>query len=566
MQRLKHHRVLALVLLIGVTFQLVPIFFSGVSTSRGVEFYGVNGFDGVLHLAYIQSIVRHFPPLEPGAYPVPIENYHYWSDLIIAEIYRLFRVPIIHLYFHYFPILISLLTGFIALCVIHIFGGSRKMMMWFVFFLYFAGDGAYIVYYYLHHQLSFHTPAIDNGVTLFLNMPNALARSIFLGSFVLLQLWISSRNIVAGIVMIFLFSVLFGIKVYFGIFVTVGFLSLLLFQAISYLTRSKKLTIPLVITEMKHYMLLIGLFVFLTAAIFLPPNKSAGGLGYYPLEWPKSLLGEQSLNMKNWWLERQVFEQAHNTFRLLLLDSIAIIITIISVYGTRLIGFIPTRSLLTFFGKEKVVFLFPPLLLFQWLGLFTLQESGGFNVFNFFVVSVVALSLFSAVHLSTRRLSRYIVLLILLFVVGLSVPRSVYELKEYIAKYATNSDTMKVSDDELEALSYIEQNTPKNSVIQSDLQNTYDEKAPYVAFFADRYTFLSGEGFLNSHNQSTVEKRTALIKAFENKRGIRNSLKELGIQYVYVLKKNEALIASVKYEDTLPVVFENRSTLVIKIE
>ena len=56
----------------------------------------------------------------------------------------------------------------------------------------------------------------------------------------------------------------------------------------------------------------------------------------------------------------------------------------------------PNFKLLKFLGWEKVLFFIPGLFLFHFLGLYTLQTAGGLNVFNFFVVGTVVLSLFSS--------------------------------------------------------------------------------------------------------------------------------------------------------------------------
>lgn len=84
---------------LGVIGQMILVFGSGLLYKEGVRFYGVNGVDGVMHLAFIRSIVDYFPPVEPGAYGHPITNYHYWSDLILAELVRIWHLPISHTFF-----------------------------------------------------------------------------------------------------------------------------------------------------------------------------------------------------------------------------------------------------------------------------------------------------------------------------------------------------------------------------------------------------------------------------------------------------------------------------------
>ena len=552
---------------VGTIGQLLPTFGSGLLYANGVEFFSTNAVDGILHIAYIQSIIRSFPPREPGAVNVYIANYHYWSDLVIAELSRVWLIPSSHLFFQFMPLFISLLTAAAVYCVIRLWHGSKITAFWALFLLYFAGDAAYLFMLFLHHIFGFYTPAIDNGVTQFLNMPHAFAKMIFLTSLIPLIFWIQTKKNM-WLWLVLLFFSLVGFKIYFAVFAAVGFSLLVFARALDTFLHTPKNRFST--TFQKHWQATLAVLAFagISAAIYFPVNKTAGGLFYSPLEWPKIFLGKDAIDWQGWWLRHQVYESAHNVRNLLVLDSIAIIICLVSVYGTRLFGFWPNRRVWKIIGWEFFVFFVPATLLFVFLGLYTLQVSGLFNVFNFFAVSIAPLSLLLAFQLEKLQLSKNIFAKIALGVfVILTIPRPIHDASDFIDKYLQNRYETLVPNGEIQALAYISHNTSPNAIVQSHAGNVDDEKAPYVSFFANRPTYLSGVGLLESHNQPIATQKSELKRIFnlDTPQQFATELKNKNIEYVFVQKKDNSQPFKFKIERPyFEVVFENSSAMVLR--
>src|SRR5260221_8897115 len=163
--------------------------------------------------------------------------------------------------------------------------------------------------------------------------------------------------------------------------------------------------------------------------------------------------------------------------------------------------------MISFVGWQIYLFFFPPILLFTWLGLYTLQVSGLFNVFNFFAVAAVGLSLFSAFLLNEAWSSkkRILKILVILFVV-VTLPRPIFEVVSRVQAYATNHYDQMIPNEEVTGLVLIQKQTPANTVVQSELSNENDQKAPYVSFFSNRPTYLSGTGLLASNNRPVADR------------------------------------------------------------
>src|SRR3989338_7952509 len=61
-----------------------------------------------LIISYTNEIVNNFPPLEPGMFATPIQNYHYWGSIIAGELVRVFHLPVIATSYQYMTVFISL--------------------------------------------------------------------------------------------------------------------------------------------------------------------------------------------------------------------------------------------------------------------------------------------------------------------------------------------------------------------------------------------------------------------------------------------------------------------------
>ncbi len=319
---------------------------------------------------------------------------------------------------------------------------------------------------------------------------------------------------------IILFATLVGFKVYFGIFAAIGTCLVILVEMLKTFSHFSKGSflkrVQLTLKTHFIHILFVALFAIISAFIYFPVNKASGGLFYAPLAWPKLFLGSDALDFRLWWLRQQVYEANHNVPGMLLLTATAIFICLVSVYGTRLLGFFCWQRIAKHISLQLYVFFFPAIILFTLFGLFTLQTSGLFNVFNFFAVATVGLGLFSAIICHELWQSKKILSRIALgLLVIVTLPRSLNEIYLILNKYATNHYDYIFSFQEIEALQAIKNKTPQNTVIQSSLYNENDRYTPYVSFFSDRSTYLSGDRLLETHNQPFENRKAGLIFIFD---------------------------------------------------
>ncbi len=542
MQLIQFDKTILLLLVIGVAMQLVVVATSGFRQSEGIIYHRLNSVDGLLHLGFAEFSKDNFPPVQPGAAGLLVTNYHYWSDLYLSDASRLFFLSVNHLYFQFLPFVIALSIPTLLISLIKMLNGSVVTQRWVLFFHFFAGNSAHIFAKLFTGKLAWNLPAIDHGVLQFLNMPQAFARMTLVAAVILFLMFVRKGRLKFGVAMALLFASLFGFKVYWGIFAVVGYSLYLLLQIfVGFVHSLKKQRIVAPLNLIKHLFCYL-IFGVVSLAVFLPPNKDAGGLFLAPFAWPKILLGAQNLDWNEWWLRLQVYEEAGNVKALVVWFGMATAIFLTAMYGTRLLGLVPPVQWLK---KNKVqnaflVFVWPATLAFTVLGMNVLQSSGGANVFNFFIVSLWVGGLLLPFNLEWIKTKvpklAYITLSVL--IIALSVPRPLQDAYLFIRSTIFFEESMILSQAEEEALTYLRENTEKNAVVQAHNKLRHDNyETPYVSLFSKRQSYMAGSNILLSHNQP-VEQRMENVEflfATASSSAVAAKMMEYGIDYLYIL-------------------------------
>ncbi|MGD9129661.1 MAG: hypothetical protein PVJ09_04205 [Candidatus Woesebacteria bacterium] len=566
--------VVLIFLTIGSFLQLLVISGSGFLSEQGIKFYFDNAAEPIMHLAYIQALIRNFPAIEPGLATVPLLNYHYWSDFFMAELARVWQLPVIHLYFHFLPPLLAILSSFLIYLIVKAWRGTDLVAFLALFFFFFGADAAYTIYFLLHRQLSFHVAGIDNGMEQFFNSPHVFAKLIFLASLLVLFFWqkLSSKQRSLdkkwGLLYLTLAAPLVGFKVYYGIFSAIALSVLVAVRVLKAIYKKDWRNWRSIFLQEKFSLFLLFLFALISATIYFPTNSSAGGLFFIPLEWPKLLLAPHNLDFNDWFLRQQVYHAAGNIRNLLILDFLAILIALISIHGTRLIGFLPTKKLAKILGFEYLLYLLIPSIIFTIAGFFTLQQSGAFNVFNFFIVSLIVFSFFAAFRLADFLKSKNFFLKILaVLIIILTVPKSTHAL--YLAATELNDAEAQilVSKVELEAFIKLRSLLPATAVVQSHPKNSLDQDTPYLSFFLNRQSYSAGFNLLENLGKANLERKTNLEKMFltEDATSLASEMRQRGIDYLYLQKKpaQKLNFDLAKSDNIFKVLYEDELVLVV---
>lgn len=555
-------RLLLCIVCTGIFLQLLAIVGSGIPNLNGDRVYHrLQSSDGLFHISLAQSIKDSFPPQQPGAYGLPITNYHYWSNLYIGELSRVFLIPVDLLFFQFIPPLIAVLLVANLLLLGLNLGATKSVYRWLAFFHFFAGNATFFFTLILHQTFAWHTPAIDHGMIQFYNPPQTFAKLMFLfGSWVWIK-YIKQRQTRLLVVVSLVFASLFGLKIYFGIYAA---LMLGLWHGFEWIRQRANLR------KLWSELLCLILFGIVALIIFLPPNKQAGGLFFAPFAWPKILLGQQNIDWNEWWLRLQVYEHYQNQKAVVVMYTLAAIVFLVSIGGSRLLGLVSIPMLLgNGITKQWWRINWLITVLFFVIGMNFLQISGGANVFNFFIVALIIWGVMSAFTLNwlISHIPKAFKIIIALVLVT-SLPRPINEIQLLVRSFINSEGSFVVTRQEFDALQYLKSLPGKT--YQSHPEDRQDfHEAAYRAYFSQKYSYLAGAGILDSHNQPIRDRRLNIQRLFSASTAadFATQMSDLGIDYVFLNPKNEKLllftIQSGLENNTLNELYRNESAVII---
>lgn len=355
------------------------MFFSGLPTIHGTQFFSVNSVDGLRHVAYIADQMHHFPPQRPDIAGENLRGFHYFYDFMLSRFALYFGFSVEDLYFRYFPLLISALYGLSAMLLIRRITKHNAASRFSLFLLYFSQSStAFLIPFYKHVNLI--DDAIIQPLGLVLNPFTVLALGLlFCGLSLLPRIRQSWRT---GLLVGILFGVLSQTKVYCGIIAISCLLTYCLFLIIRYkITFIRRLSLPLATTAA------------ITAFTFFPNNLGAGGLVFRPLLFYEHYMQTELFSSLHWATRLLVYGQAGQVIKIGLLYIVAIVLFIVVNTGIRLVAFVQIKHVFTktFWQQEMNIILATALAIPLLIGSLFVQSVSVFDTVQFFWITLVFL-------------------------------------------------------------------------------------------------------------------------------------------------------------------------------
>lgn len=567
---------LILLVAIGTLLQMLGVFFLGILTSKGMYFCcSVN--DSLYHIALTNQLVKEFPPTEPGMAGIIVHNYHYLSNLVSADLIRIFYLPLIATQFQYFVFVLSLLIGLTAIVFGQILNMKKPYILWLVFFLYFSGDMTYILAFFAGRGLNFNTPYLENALWLWNSPPRVFATDVLLGSLSLFVLWIKQKKVSFGILLSFVLATLISFKVYDGVFALTGAAVLFIYFSV---IKQFRMAIPMILS------------CLLSLIFYLPVNANSGGFVFTGLWSFENFMTQPAMGLEHLEAARQVYVAHHNWLGVARFEMLFIILFLVFVFGTIILGIFQTKKSLKLLPKELNIFLLSGIASSAILGFFFIQQSGGANSSQFLITIDILGSIYAALACyywigKLKGLLKYTVIFV---IVLLTIPRAIDIAHDYIGDLLYNTPLI-IDNNQLQALNYIKTNTPPNSIIlvdnlEKNVTYIYSNKkllvipintggtwvgnlSYYDSFLMNRSMFIDGDyatySVVYSHGVNTearvnVEKTVFLDK---NPRLIKTLLHTNNISYIYLGSGTKLALYPPQF---LKPVFKNSEITVLKMK
>lgn len=489
---------------------------------------GIRGFTGSIddtmwHTGLIESLTRTFPPIEPGMHGVVVHNYHYWSNMVIAELIRVFHLPLFSTQYLFFGIFISFLLGSLAYVFGKQLGYGRFGLAVIVYLQYFASDVIYIVTFITRHSFLFTIHPLEDGTMLLENTPRAFSFIVVLLALVLLKKWLQKFDNKIGILLIFIIGSIIGFKVHTG---AMALFSIVLLAC--YLVYIKRFS-----------SLYILLSIIASLAIYLPVNSQAGAAIFLPFEMTsRNFVVQKCLGLERLELARRVYLDHANYLQAFRMDITMLLFYAVSQFGIRILGFIPLRKSIQVLSFPLWLVLYGGALFAFAFGALFIQPVASADIFNSFLAGSFFLAILASVSINNwigkKRL--WVQLLFILILISLTVPRWFYK-SSTVRAYSQSTNPI-IASKEIEGLHYLGNQSDKEVVLVLN-KGQWDSHYSYVSILAKTNTFLSGQVIMGRHgiNFENREKIIDELSLSNNNRLVNKILSENRISYLYFYGK-----------------------------
>ncbi len=540
---------LVVLLIIGIVAQILPYFQVGVHTQEGMRFVSVNAIDHLWHAGLVQEIALRFPPNEPGMAGVILKDYHYWFNLCVAEIVRVFHLPVLLTQFAGFYTLASVLLGLLVVSISRRIYQSKIFTRLLVLFLFFVGDASGWVMVVLQNKLDFSLSSLINSGVKFVDSPG-FSYSIIIGltGFLLLLSYkkVMSRKMLFAVALIF--ASLLEFKVYTGITFMFGLMGYGLYS----------------LWRRRYDRFFLFIIASILGALFFFPNiSSESGLFFLPFETPRNFITQPVLGLLDWELRWRHYLEYSNHIRLFQYGLYMSGVYLVIQFGLQLVGLFPLKKLIKTLETPHIIFLYAIISSGIILSLFFYQTVGGANIWEFLLPVSVVLSIAAALNLTfiLEKRRKFVQIILTLLIVVFILPRWIITVTEYV-RVEYLSGFKGINEQELESYIFISNTVSDNEVILIVNQPhvSYSSKAKAVS---GKQFYLSGEG-VRQKDTPEILRRRSLVKEVEGSaRTARNILMDEQIDYLYFYNP----IAQDFIENSgLKLIFRNKSATIFSVK
>ena len=452
------------------------------------------GRDDLWHLALINELKNNFPPNNPGFAGVSLKGYHFFYNFLLAKISNIFFISPLSLYFHYFPLFISILWGLGVYSFMYKWSKKISVALWAVFLTQFGGSFAFILRLRVHENLSLDSAfGIQQPATALINPPFAISIIIVISALFTIYQYIESKKKAWFIPLSLFIGLATMFKVYAGIILVGGFI---LFSIIE-------------IIRKRNYSILISLFAVgilfaVTYGIFRDPSST---LIFAPLWAPHSVLTD---NM-SWY---GYAEKMYTYTKLSVIKGIietelyALYVFLFGNLGTRLIGLLLLSALILEKHKAPSFFAFTILimtLISILIPLFFIQSGKVFEIIQMGWYFLFFISLFTAFgfHVLFNLVgSKLIKTVLFAIIIVLTLPSAYEPYKGYFDSIGSYGSSL--SSDYFKAMQFLKlQGNYNDTVIEipdkdtkatvKDIMRWYGSSSPAIVAFGNKRGYLNNE-------------------------------------------------------------------------
>lgn len=434
---------------LGIAGQLAIISPSGIFQNGNLVFWSAHGHDGSWHIALMEEIKKGFPFENPIFAGEKLVNYHFFSDIAPAIVSKYLPLNNFDLYFRIFPLIYSIFLGASAFYLTRKITNNFAASLWATIFTYFAGSFGYLIG--KGESVFWATqPQSSSG-----NPPQIVSNFLMLAALYFLVLLLQKKNKLNFVICVLLFGTLSAFKIYAGVVL----LGALVIAGVWQLLR-----------ERSFLLLSLAAVSGTLAALLYFPNSSGSTsfLIFEPWWYIRTMIVEPSrLNLIDWELRRQTYIYENNWKRVIWLEGLGFLIFFFGNLGMRFLGLWELakslrNSLKSYFNLTFVSIIVLSLV----LPLLFLQKGVASNTSQFLQYFILLFGILAGI--TTSQITTKFKFLIPIIII-IMIPTQISLLRDFYSRPAF----AKVSQQELQALKFVKDNTSQKSVILTPPYNQY---------------------------------------------------------------------------------------------
>ncbi|MCL4418440.1 MAG: hypothetical protein M1365_17435, partial [Actinobacteria bacterium] len=489
-----------LLILLGVVFQTLPTFKSGLTFAYGVGFWGPNTHDGVWHLALINQLMKSVPVQNPIFSANTLKNYHFFYDLLVAATSYVSTLPINDLVFRLYPIIFSIALGIGSYyLVIRLFGNilgrkTKVAAIFSLYLIYFAGSFGWIVEYLRERHFGGESAFwVNQAVSFNLNPPFAISLVILIA---LVHILLSSSLKRKGkIITVILFGTLISFKSYTGILM----LATLAALAIINILRRRDFS----------YLWIVCLSSLLSGWLFISNFEAASTLIMFsPFWFIHSMI--DSPDRVGWYrlsLARNSSQSLGQWPKFILVEILSLTLFILGNLGLRFLSLGLFLKIKKIFYNDTLLFIFILAILSTSIPIFFIQSGNPWNTIQFFYPALYISALLSGIVISTLifKLNKILAAILVFLILILAPINSAVTANGYLG----NKPHAFVSSFELSGLQFLA-NQPDGVVLtypyDGKLKQNLSEPWPLLAYDSTAYVsaFTKKSVYLEDEPQNQI--------------------------------------------------------------
>ncbi len=537
----KTSKINLLILLVLAVILASPLIFSSVRPDGSMLINGSG--DNLWHLSLSAEIQKQMPPTFPGMSGIALRDYHYFSDALWGILSRLTGVPITILYFQIGSVLVCFLLSFVIFKLAKTFNLDDFWSIICVITTLFVGSAAFIKPLVIKNSTwSGNAFMLDQPYDQLINLHTGIGYILIILGTLFVFRWFSSKSVKFGYLAAVAISLLFGVKIFFAIPISLAFGIICLFR----------------IKEDGFRSLFPALLLLvLSGSIFLIVSDRTGSGHNFPLTFrpgwllTKMVEDPERFSVEGFYLKYLHYQSKGNWLRLTQMEIEKICLYLLGNFWIKLLGII---YLIKSYQKQRQqnLFLLLCILISLALPLVVTPQPDPFNAVQFGQVAIIFMGFTFGLFLSSIKRGKLLLALmipIFLFIIGKDF-FNVRKFHEYI-----------VNKDEYSALQYLKNNSDKYSIIMVD--PVFDNKKMKVSALAERRTFYTGGNiaWLLGIDDSYRKNVQSLFFASASDSGyIKDIVNQYGINYIYTSLSTD--FNQVGY----PLVYSNSNVSIYKTE